>query len=134
MHLFCTIYNWKSLTFCTTTCAKQRVGSHFSDSQLIGKIKNMKPMFIFLAILIIISCKHVGDSKLTNRGANLENVMVTSQDTAAVLKTYHQSLSIENDSINKLVWAKDARWLQAFGRVFKGRDTIISFTKYLNRS
>ena len=91
-------------------------------------------MFIFLAILIIISCKHVGDSKLTNRGANLENVMVTSQDTAAVLKTYHQSLSIENDSINKLVWAKDARWLQAFGRVFKGRDTIISFTKYLNRS
>ena len=25
VYLFCTTYNWKSLTFCTRTCVKQRV-------------------------------------------------------------------------------------------------------------
>ena len=94
----------------------------------------MKRMSIFLALFILISCKHGEDSKLVNREVSLENAIVTSQDTADVLKTYHQSLNVDNDSINKLVWAQDARWLQAFGRVFKGRDTIISFTRHLNRS
>jgi len=133
---FFILYNlqFEIINFLYKNLRKQGVSSHFSDCQSIEKIKNMKRMFIFLAILILVSCRQAGDSKQANRGANLESGMVTSQDTADVLKTYHQSLNIENDSINKIIWAQDARWLQAFGRVFKGRDTIISFTKYLNRS
>ena len=39
MHLFIrTIYNWKSLTFCTRTCAKQRVSSHCMTSNIMIKI------------------------------------------------------------------------------------------------
>ena len=54
------------------------------------------------------------------------------QDTISVITTYKNSLNVNSDSLNLIVWAEDARWLQAFGRVFHGRDTIINFTRYLN--
>ena len=34
IYLFCTTYNWKSLTFCTRTCVKQRVKRNLKTDEL----------------------------------------------------------------------------------------------------
>ena len=55
----------------------------------------------------------------------------TSQDTIDVLNVY--KLNIEEGNLDTLqtTWAKDARWLNAFGRVFVGKDTVKSWLKHL---
>ena len=40
--------------------------------------------------------------------------------------------TVGNFEERKNIWSEDGRWLQAFGRVFHGRDTINNFIKYLH--
>jgi hypothetical protein len=48
-----------------------------------------------------------------------------------VLNVYRLNIQEGNLDAIKTTWAEDARWLNAFGRVFVGRDTVISWLKYL---
>ena len=61
----------------------------------------------------------------------LISLNITSRDTTDVLNVY--KLNIEEGDLGTIhtTWAKDARWLNAFRRSFVGRDTIISWLKYL---
>ena len=56
---------------------------------------------------------------------------ITSQDTIDVLNVY--KLNIEEGNLNTIqtTWAEDGRWLNAFGRVFVGKDSVISWLKRL---
>ena len=94
-------------------------------------IKNIITIFnsrlIIASLFTFYSCtQHKSDV------SKMEKTIPSRQDTASVITTYKNSLNVDNDSLNRIIWAEDARWLQAFGRVFHGRDTIISFTRYLH--
>ncbi len=87
----------------------------------------IKAGLIIIGLLTFNSCNQRKSDELI-----IDNTIPSIQDTLSVITTYKNSLRVDNDSLNLIVWAEDARWLQAFGRVFHGRDTIINFTKYLH--
>ena len=98
---------------------------------LLKSMKNLlnlfKAGFVITCLFIFISCnQHKSDELI------IDNKILSIQDTLSVITAYKNSLRVDNDSLNLIVWSEDARWLQAFGRVFHGRDTIINFTKYLH--
>ena len=76
-------------------------------------------------LLLIIALASCGPKK------RLSTLSITSQDTIDVLNVY--KLNIEEGNLDKIqtTWAEDGRWLNAFGRVFVGRDTVISWLKNL---
>ena len=51
-YLFCTTYNWKSLTFCTRNCVKLRVSRHFKATLDPEKMKNIKKYFLEYLLII----------------------------------------------------------------------------------
>jgi hypothetical protein len=61
-----------------------------------------------------------------------EQIIATAQDSIDILNIYNLNIADKGDlNALKKTWSEDARWLNAFGRVFIGRDTIISFLNYL---
>lgn len=92
---------------------------------------NIKRCFIILVILALASCNQNKYAKEIDKESNFNGLTTTSQDTIDVLNIY--KLNIQEGNLNTIqtTWAEDARWLNAFGRVFVGRDTVISWLKYL---
>ena len=82
----------------------------------------MKKGFIFSLIVLLAGC----DDKKQLRTLN-----TTSQDTIDILNVYKLNIEEGNLDTIQTTWAKDGRWLNAFGRVFVGRDTVISWLKLL---
>ena len=95
----------------------------------------MKNILNFFMVGFVITCllNFMGCYEPESDERIMDHKIPSTEDTLSVMTTYQNSLSVDNDSLNLIVWAKDARWLQAFGRVFHGRDTIINFTKYLHK-
>ncbi|HET9431950.1 MAG TPA: DUF4440 domain-containing protein [Chitinophagaceae bacterium] len=91
----------------------------------------MKNGIIFLAITALISCESKKQDKQIDKEINRGTIAITARDTTDVLNIY--KLNIEEGNLNSIqtTWAADARWLNAFGKVFVGRDTIIAWLKNL---
>lgn len=85
--------------------------------------------FSFLLIILFASC-----ARKENNKSNYENtqLFVTAQDSADILSVYNLNIADKGDLIAlEKTWSEDARWLNAFGRVFYGRDTVMKFLDYL---
>ena len=85
--------------------------------------------FRFLILILFISCTAKENKNTTNN--ELNHRMTTSQDTIDVLNVYKLNISESDLKVIETTWSEDARWLNAFGRVFVGRDTVINWLDYL---
>ena len=85
--------------------------------------------FQFLILILFVSCTGKENSQETDIA--LDQLTATAQDTLEVLNVYQ--LNIKQGDLNVIgtTWSEDARWLNAFGRVFVGRDAIINWLEYL---
>ena len=77
------------------------------------------------ALLLIIALASCNPKK------QLSTLNITSQDSIDVLNVYKLNIEEGNLDTIQTTWAEDGRWLNAFGRVFVGRDTVISWLKHL---
>lgn len=91
----------------------------------------MKNLFIVLAIAVFAGCVPKDSSNKKPEEFSTNTMAMTSQDTIDLLNIYR--LNIEEGKIDAIqtTWSEDARWLNAFGRVFIGRDTVISWLRFL---
>jgi len=62
----------------------------------------------------------------------INNASINAQDTLDILEILEIHQSSSNSGERERTWAEDGRWLQAFGRLFHGRDSIVSFEKVLH--
>jgi len=86
--------------------------------------------FSYLMFIFFIGCVTKENSK-SNFTAN-NQLIATSQDSIDVLNVYNLNIGDKGDlNALKKTWSEDARWLNAFGRVFVGRDTVIGWLDYL---
>ncbi|GMQ30954.1 DUF4440 domain-containing protein [Algoriphagus confluentis] len=83
--------------------------------------------------LILYSCSQKAEnpSHLSN-SEMAEPLAISGKDSLEIKKIISIQTTNGNFEEREKVWAEDGRWLQAFGRVFYGRDTIISFIKVLH--
>lgn len=91
----------------------------------------MKKGFIFLLIIAFASCDPKKHAKQIDAEFRSSTWNTTSQDTFDVLNVYKLNIEEGNLDVIRTTWAKDGRWLNAFGRVLVGRDSVIGWLKYL---
>ncbi len=92
----------------------------------------MKTEYLHILILMLfVSCSANENSKIVNN--ELDQLIATSQDTMDILNVYELNIKEGDLKAIRTTWSEDARWLNAFGRVFVGRDTIINWLEYLYR-
>lgn len=91
----------------------------------------MNAKYLSLLILIFsVSCNTEEDSG--SHAYESKKPTISSQDTIDVLRVYNLNIEDKGDlNALKQTWSDDARWLNAFGRVFVGKDTVISWLNYL---
>ncbi len=94
----------------------------------------MKYLSLPLLIFIAFACNNNGqinennDSSITEEKNQWTTNPEDSMAIVAIVDLLQQRGKFEE---HKKIWAEDGRWLQSFGRVFYGRDTIIAFKKRL---
>lgn len=89
----------------------------------------IKSLYLVVPIFIA-SCTTKESSNSIFKENNTLNI--TLQDSIDILNIYNINIADKGDlDALKKTWSEDARWLNAFGRVFHGRDTVISFLDYL---
>lgn len=90
----------------------------------------IKKYFSLLILIFIASCTSNENNKFNYHQKKQLNT--TSQDSIDILNVYNLNIADKGElDALKNTWSEDARWLNAFGRVFHGRDTVISFLDYL---
>ena len=87
---------------------------------------------IFLLPILCFSCSANAQSGSNAQTPNQE--VGTKQDTLDILAIYRLNIEDKGDlRILQETWSADARWVNAFGRVFTGRDTIMNWLDALYR-
>ncbi|WP_224490941.1 DUF4440 domain-containing protein [Robertkochia flava] len=85
---------------------------------------------LVLIALLLLGCKPEENQARPDSIAEAAPT-VTARDTLAIFNIVNiQTMGTPEE--RKSIWAEDGRWLQAFGRVFHGRDTINNFIKKLH--
>tara|TARA_B100001059_G_scaffold34390_1_gene27635 strand:- start:87 stop:623 length:537 start_codon:yes stop_codon:yes gene_type:complete len=100
---------------------------------MLAIIKNMKNInFIFLAV-ILLSCAQKEEKTTTMATSTTqEQPQITVEDNLAIKNIIDTHSKSGNFEEREKIWSEDGRWLQAFGRVFRGKDTIKNFEQKLH--
>lgn len=93
----------------------------------------MKNINLIFLTIILVGCAQREEKTERIQTSNLqEQLQITVEDTLAIKNIINIQVKSGNFEEREKIWAEDGRWLQAFGRVFYGKDTITSFEKYLH--
>lgn len=93
----------------------------------------MKTIYLIVLTIILFGCAQKDEKMERIPFSNLqEQLHITVEDSLAIRNLIKVLSKSENLEERGKIWAEDGRWLQAFGRVFQGKDTILSFEKYLH--
>lgn len=90
-------------------------------------------LFLLMGLFVVITLSgysHVADDSRTTT-SELNELIATSQDTMEILNVYKLNITERDLKVIQTTWSEDARWLNAFGRVFVGRDAIMNWLEYL---
>ncbi|WP_372628044.1 DUF4440 domain-containing protein [Arsukibacterium sp.] len=89
-------------------------------------------IFIFLAV-ILLGCAQQEEKTETNVTSNTQKqLQITEEDSLAIKNIIDIQSKSGNFEEREKIWSEDGRWLQAFGRVFRGKDSITSFEQKLH--
>jgi hypothetical protein len=94
----------------------------------------MKYLSLTLLIFVTSACNNNGQRAENNDSSIREdqNQWTTNpEDSMAIVSIVDLLQQRGKFEEREKIWAEDGRWLQSFGRVFYGRDTIIAFNKML---
>ncbi|MFC3881855.1 DUF4440 domain-containing protein [Algoriphagus namhaensis] len=93
----------------------------------------MRFIKLFILTLLIYGCDQKNNYQ-GNVSSALETLQleVSQQDSLEIKNIISIQTKNGNFEEREKIWAEDGRWLQAFGRVFYGKDTIIKFIKVLH--
>jgi hypothetical protein len=87
---------------------------------------------IFLAV-ILVGCAQTEEKTEKSLTSNIqEQRQIPIEDSLAIKNIIDIQSKSGNFEEREKIWSEDGRWLQAFGRVFHGKDTITSFEKKLH--
>ena len=93
----------------------------------------MKNIYLIFLIIILIGCAQKEEKTERILTSNFqEQLQITVEDSLAISNIITIQSKSGNFEEREKIWAEDGRWLQAFGRVFYGKDTITSFEKSLH--
>lgn len=93
----------------------------------------MKNINLIFLTIILVGCAQKEEKMERIQTSNLqEQLQITVEDSLAIKNIINIQSKSGNFEEREKIWAEDGRWLQAFGRVFYGKDTITSFEKYLH--
>jgi hypothetical protein len=92
----------------------------------------MKSIIVLTLLSLVYSCGQKENSGLVSVEQN--KLRVSADDSLAIKNIIDIQTKSKNFEERENIWADDGRWLQAFGRVFHGKDTIISFIKVLHNN
>lgn len=93
----------------------------------------MKNINLIFLTIILVGCAQKEEKTVRIQTLNLqEQLQITVEDSLAIKNIINIQSKSGNFEEREKIWAEDGRWLQAFGRVFYGKDTITSFEKYLH--
>tara|TARA_R110002012_G_scaffold230680_2_gene403385 strand:- start:505 stop:1020 length:516 start_codon:yes stop_codon:yes gene_type:complete len=88
--------------------------------------------FVFLS-LILVGCAQKAEKTETILTSSIqEQFQITAEDSLAIKRIIDIQSKSGNFEEREKIWSEDGRWLQAFGRVFRGKDAITSFEKKLH--
>ena len=91
----------------------------------------MKNINLIFLTIILFGCAQKEEKTERILTSNLhEQHRVTAEDSLALKNIINIQSRSGNLEERGKIWAEDGRWLQAFGRVFYGKDTITSFEKH----
>ncbi|SIO02191.1 nuclear transport factor 2 family protein [Algoriphagus halophilus] len=93
----------------------------------------MKFLGLSLIAILLYSCgqKEMNYEGIPSSGEdNYEEISL--QDSLDIKNIITIQTKSGNFEEREKIWSEDGRWLQAFGRVFHGKDTIINFIKFLH--
>ena len=93
----------------------------------------MKNTILIFLTVILAGCAQKEEKTEGTLPSNLPRQhLITAADSLAIKNIIEIQSKSGNHEERGRIWAEDGRWLQAFGRVFYGKDTITSFEKYLH--
>ncbi|WP_019677892.1 DUF4440 domain-containing protein [Arsukibacterium perlucidum] len=93
----------------------------------------MKNINLIVLTVILVGCAQKEEKTATMLTSSIqEQLQITAEDRLAIKNIIDIQSKSGNFEEREKIWSEDARWLQAFGRVFHGKDTITSFEKRLH--
>jgi hypothetical protein len=94
----------------------------------------MKYIIAFALLILVYGCSQKEKSSSDSTSDAQNELRVSRADTLAIKNIIQIQAGSKNFEEREKIWADDGRWLQAFGRVFYGKDTIINFIKVLHNN
>lgn len=92
----------------------------------------MNVLKVFILSVFVYGCVQIDTSERTTVEQNV--AIQNAADTLTIKNIIEIQRKRKNFEERESIWAEDGRWLQAFGRVFNGKDSIISFIKVLHNN
>ena len=89
-------------------------------------------IFIFLAVILLGCTQREEKTATILTSTTQEQLQVTVEDRLAIKNIIDIQSKSGNFEEREKIWSEDGRWLQAFGRVFHGKDNITSFEQKLH--
>ena len=95
----------------------------------------MKYLLILILVFTVFGCGQKEENSNSVSGPDKQQELQLSvEDTLAIKNIIDIQKKSKNFEEREKIWAEDGRWLQAFGRVFNGKDSIINFIKILHNN
>lgn len=94
----------------------------------------MKYIICFTLLILVYGCSQNEKSSSNSTAVAQNEHRVSPADTMAIKNIIEIQAKSKNYEERNKIWADDGRWLQAFGRVFYGKDSIINFIKVLHNN
>jgi hypothetical protein len=94
----------------------------------------MKYIIGFSLLILVFGCSEKENYSSNSTSVAQNELRIGPADTMAIKNIVEIQAKSKNFEELEKIWADDGRWLQAFGRVFYGKDSIINFIKVLHNN
>lgn len=94
----------------------------------------MKYIIGFSLLILLFGCSEKENYSSNSIAVAQNEFRIGPADTMAIKNIVEIQAKSKNFEEREKIWADDGRWLQAFGRVFYGKDSIINFINVLHNN